>query len=301
MANHDEKNKYAYLDQLSTEELRQLLCADIDSPVNGDDEAIFYILEVIESREQAHPSSPFPDLGKSWKEFNELYNTPEAADISLYPIENDAAPVLNSICKKSIHKRPFLRRSLLVAAAIICLIAALTIPVAGYANLFQMVGQWSAEQFGFTPETPVESSSLMYPSPGPVITSGNGIRDILVQNGIKENVIPKWMPDGFKLLDEISVYEFGSSGNLQVDAAYSDGTDFLSYSVIRHKSQIYSTLYEKDEGNVEVYTTNGIEHYIFSNLSVYTAAWCIDDLECSISTSLPKSDLTKAIDSIYEE
>ena len=97
MANHDEKNKYAYLDQLSTEELRQLLCADIDSPVNGDDEAIFYILEVIESREQAHPSSPFPDLGKSWKEFNELYNTPEAADISLYPIENDAAPVLNSM------------------------------------------------------------------------------------------------------------------------------------------------------------------------------------------------------------
>lgn len=133
------------------------------------------------------------------------------------------------------------------------------------------------------------------------IKPGNDIKDILVQNGIKENVIPKWMPDGFKLLDEISVYEFGSSGNLQVDAAYSDGTDFLSYSVIRHKSQIYSTLYEKDEGNVEVYTTNGIEHYIFSNLSVYTAAWCIDDLECSISTSLPKSDLTKAIDSIYEE
>ena len=71
--------------------------------------------------------------------------------------------------------------------------------------------------------------------------------------------------------------------------------------IFYHKSQIYSTLYEKDEGNVEVYTTNGIEHYIFSNLSVYTAAWCIDDLECSISTSLPKSDLTKAIDSIYEE
>lgn len=55
MANHDEKNKYAYLDQLSTEELRQLLCADIDSPVNGDDEAIFYILEVIESRETGPP------------------------------------------------------------------------------------------------------------------------------------------------------------------------------------------------------------------------------------------------------
>lgn len=115
--------------------------------------------------------------------------------------------------------------------------------MAGYANLFQMVGQWSAEQFGFTPETPVESSSLMYPSPGPVITSGNDIRDILVQNGIKENVIPKWMPDGFKLLDEISVYEFGSSGNLQVDAAYSDGTDFyhIRLSGIKAKYIVLST------------------------------------------------------------
>ena len=69
MATSKNNDMYSYLDQLSTEELRQLLCADIDSPVNGDDEAIFYILEVIESREQAHPSSPFPDLGKSWKEF----------------------------------------------------------------------------------------------------------------------------------------------------------------------------------------------------------------------------------------
>ena len=67
MAASKNNDMYSYLDQLSTEELRQLLCADIDSPVNGDDEAIFYILEVIESREQAHPSSPFPDLGKSWK------------------------------------------------------------------------------------------------------------------------------------------------------------------------------------------------------------------------------------------
>ena len=67
ISNHDEKNKYAYLDQLSTEELRQLLSADNDSPVNGDEEAKFYILEVIESREQAHPSRPFSYLGKSWK------------------------------------------------------------------------------------------------------------------------------------------------------------------------------------------------------------------------------------------
>lgn len=109
MANHDEKNKYAYLDQLSTEELRQLLCADIDSPVNGDDEAIFYILEVIESREQAHPSSPFPDLGKSWKEFNELYNTPEAADIFVAVCVHPPRKVMDK--KSNIAKKRFIHTS----------------------------------------------------------------------------------------------------------------------------------------------------------------------------------------------
>lgn len=70
MADREAKNKYAYLDQLTTEELQELLRVDIDSPVSSDDEAIFYILGVIEKRECAVPSVSFPDLGKSWKEFS---------------------------------------------------------------------------------------------------------------------------------------------------------------------------------------------------------------------------------------
>ena len=87
MADRDTKKQYAYLDQLSTEELQELLRADIDSPVSNNDEAIFYILEVIERRGCADPSVSFPDLGKSWKEFNELYNTAEATGASLYPAD----------------------------------------------------------------------------------------------------------------------------------------------------------------------------------------------------------------------
>ena len=102
-------------------------------------------------------------------------------------------------------------------------------------------------------------------------------------------------------MDDISVYEFASSGNLQIDATYSDGTDVFAISCIRHNSQIYDTFYEKDNGEVEIYIAGGTEHYIFSNLKSYTAAWCTGSLECSISTTLPKSDLEKAIDSIYEE
>lgn len=303
MADRDTKNQYAYLDQLTTEELQELLRADIDSPVSNNDEAIFYILEVIERRGCADPSVSFPDLGKSWKEFNELYNTAEATGASLYPadlenIQPQAQEKSSPI--KSGKKARTLRRRLLVAAILVCLVAALTIPVSGYANIFQMIGQWSAEQFGFKVSNTGNYDSYETESNNSTATVGEDLQDILIQNGITEPTVPKWIPEGFELLDDISVYEFTSSGNLQIDATYSDGTDIFAISVIKHNGQAYDTIYEKDDSEVEIYVTGGIEHYIFSNLKIYTAAWCTGNLECSISTTLPKPDLEKSIDSIYE-
>ena len=304
MADRDAKNKYAYLDQLTTEELQELLRVDIDSPVSSDDEAIFYILEVIEKRGCADPSVSFPDLGKSWKEFNELYNTAEATGASLYPADLEKHHTQSQEKSSPIKpgkKARTLRRCLLVAAILVCLVAALTIPVSGYANIFQMIGQWSAEQFGFKVSNTGNYDSYETESNNSTATVGADLQNIMIQNGITEPTVPKWIPEGFELLDDISVYEFASSGNLQIDATYSDGTDIFAISCIRHNSQIYDTFYEKDNGEVEIYIAGGTEHYIFSNLKSYTAAWCTGNLECSISTTLPKSDLEKAIDSIYEE
>ena len=47
----NKKNTYAHLDRLSTEALEELLCADIKSPDDDDDEVVLHILEVIEQRE----------------------------------------------------------------------------------------------------------------------------------------------------------------------------------------------------------------------------------------------------------
>ena len=82
MAESNQTNKYAYLSRLSTKELEAILRADAESPKAGNDEAISYILEVIEQREREHPSGSFPDIDSSWKEFQTIYNTPEGADQS---------------------------------------------------------------------------------------------------------------------------------------------------------------------------------------------------------------------------
>jgi|GEM_PF-3690240 len=47
--------------------------------------------------------------------------------------------------------------------------------------------------------------------------------------------------------------------------------------------------------------SGNIEHYIFQNNNNITAAWYVDSLECSISTTLSVTELKKMIDSIYEE
>ena len=64
MVEHDRREKYAYLDQLSTSELKKILRADAESPESGDVEAIFYILEVIERREREHPTGSRTDTGQ---------------------------------------------------------------------------------------------------------------------------------------------------------------------------------------------------------------------------------------------
>ena len=61
----NKKNTYAHLDRLSTEALEELLCADIKSPDDDDDEVVLHILEVIEQREKAIPTGRLSDVDKA--------------------------------------------------------------------------------------------------------------------------------------------------------------------------------------------------------------------------------------------
>ena len=87
MAKNDEK--YAYLNRLSTEQLEELLRMDMEMAEPGNEDVVFHILEVIEQREDEHPTGRIPDVDKAWAEFQEYYNVPEGADDSLYPCKTE--------------------------------------------------------------------------------------------------------------------------------------------------------------------------------------------------------------------
>ena len=297
---HKDVNKYAYLDQLSTRELQELLRADVDSPESGDDEAIFYILEVMKKRERADPSDASSDLDRCWNEFQTVYNTPEGKDSSLYPMDEAALRAL----EPRPRKRRRLRRILLAAAAA-ALALSLAIPVTGYDSILEMIGALTMEQFTIiSAGSDTDESSEEFEG-AQVFESavGDKLRQTLVEYGITEQVVPHWLPEKFKMHGEVSIREFNGSNDIQFSVFYSDGADYLSINI----SQRYRSgngIYEKTDDEPETYVVEGTEHHIFknsNNMDTLTAVWNCGTLECAINTTLPESDLKMVIDSIYEE
>lgn len=298
MAENDQNYKYAYLDQLSTAALQDILRADIESPESGDDEAIFYILEVMKRRTQGPPLNACPDLEKSWSDFQSIYNVPEGDGKSLYPGDPlDAVSTTRKV--KSKGTRRVLRKLLMVATFLVLLTVTLTMPAFGNMSIIEMIGQWTEEQFTFRPATEVPDG-IPGESPALESSTGEALRGVLQEHGIYADVVPHWLPEGFELQYEVQVSDMGLSKALEFSAFYSDNSYYCVISIISHIDNEFYKTYEKLSPSPNIYTVNDVQHYIFDNTSTVTVAWNVDRLECSIITNYP-DELIRIIDSIYEE
>lgn len=75
-----------FLSRLSTEQLEEILRADLASPDHDDDAAILRVLSLIEERERAAPTGRLPDTELAWETFLTHYAIPEGEGQSLYPM-----------------------------------------------------------------------------------------------------------------------------------------------------------------------------------------------------------------------
>lgn len=295
-------NKYAYLDRLSTQQLEEILRADADSPGSGDDEAIFYILEVMKKRKRQDPSyDPSSDLDRCWNEFQTLYNTPEGTGQSLYPVDEQ------EIGSRPAVRRPRrLHRIVLAAAVLVLLVASLTVPVAGYTSILEMLGIWTTEQFAMQDAEagPGGAAEDFDRAQNFEETVGDELRAVLAEYGITEKVVPRWMPEDFKLQGDVLVQEPSGLNAMQFFALYSGSGDFVSLTITEYVGNAENRICEKTAVSPEVYQAGEIEHYLFQNsdnLNQWSAVWYKGTLECVINTTLSESALKQVIDSIYYE
>lgn len=299
----NETNKYAHVDRLSTETLEELLRADIESSDDDNDEAIFHILEVIEQREKEHPTGRLSDVDKAWEDFQKYYNTPEGEGLSLYP---DNKPD-NSQPKIRIVNRPVtqrvrphrIRRTLIVAAIVACLVVFAVPPALGYQNFIQMIGQWTEDVFHFGSVEALPPSNSAVENSAEHIGEYDSLQAALDDYNIVEQVVPTRIADGFEQTS-VTVTEAPEFHTVDFNVFYeNDAGKSISISITQRETP-NTAAYEKDEDDVIPYTVGDITHYIFENHERTIATWYVGTLECSIKADLALANMEKLIDSIYE-
>ena len=113
-------------------------------------------------------------------------------------------------------------------------------------------------------------------------------------HGVKENLVPTWMPKGYKNKD---LKITSSPRVLNINAIYEINDERLIIK-IRQTIGVQAPQVEKNDDFLEVYVVDGVEYYIFSNTETLQAAWSIGEFECGISGKITLEEMKKMIDSI---
>ena len=290
MVNKNQYGSDAYLEQLSTEQLEDILRADLASEDQENDEAVFHILEVLEKREKENPTGRLPDTDQAWKEFQQYYNIPEGEGQSLYPVRSD--PESQSAPTSTKRSRRFRPRKILIVAAVLVLMfgSMLTAQAAGV-DVFGAIGRWTEEKFHFE-IAPTSADG----------TTDYTFREVSTERGFSKNLIPTWYPEGFEAFEpeDNSIEDYVNSVYCQYINKEENRSYLAMVSQYYDPSSIESTVYEKDETEIEIYEHDGKNFYIMSNLDSETATWSDGTFKIDIVGQLTVDEIKQIIDSIGE-
>ncbi len=283
------RDKYAYLDQLSTRRLEALLLADAEDTSDRDtSEAVSHILEVLQKREDSLITDT-ADADKAWAEFQACYNIPEGKGQALYPCEEDRAVHREKVAStEKPRKRSIPWKLAGTIAATIALVFALMIGAqASGMDVFGALAQWTSETLHFG----VRKSSIQSENYELFLNE-------LSEYDIQKELAPTWCPTGFAA-SEPQTRDGDSNVSIQISFTNSDEkTFFISISRYTSTEFLNDRRFEKNDPSAEAYTSQGKTFYIFSNTDSISATWADGALSESIWGDLSVDEVKLIIDSI---
>ncbi|MGO5048705.1 DUF4367 domain-containing protein [Dysosmobacter sp. Sow4_B12] len=292
----EEKRKYPIFEQLSTEELNNLLAQDFAAmdEEGPDVDYIMAIMEVINKREQAAEHQT--DVDAAWKEFQEQYQGQAAAFDRSNNCETDSSHRNQTSSTSPSSKKSHTLRILLIAAVMIALLCG---TASGFGRVFQAVVNWTAETFGF--ESPY----------GETVSAEAAIQEdpyIRLRSAVAEYtdlpVIPNWAPEGTNKTPNTGVQTTERRESVSLSGFYQVGTRqfLIRIRIYNTLSVDYTGSYQWDATQTVLpYNVSGIRHDIVCNTETATVAWTNENVECLIQGDLSMEELKAMIDSIYEE
>lgn len=291
MAKVEEKGRpnseYSRFDKYDTAVLEAILQADFDAPEaeQMDMEQAFYISNLIAERK----GTKHKDVATAKAEFFEHYYPLVGEEDTLYEFDDDVLKN-NAVKRKEANVSVWLKhwRRFASAAAVILIFmfgGTVTAYAFGY-NPIAAIGRWTEDFFWF--EDAAVTSELS---------------DKLAEYGYPENVVPKWLPDGYTL-ESIKVNEYEDAFKF-IDATFvkqtDDETEYLLISYTIYLGDNKSALYEKDDESVTKYEVKDRVYYVMTNLDNRVIAWQNGSFEGSIMGKFTIEEAEKIIKSIDGE
>lgn len=275
-------DEFAKYDAMSTEELQQLLREDASKPVGeeSDTDVLFYVMEVLAKRRKERNEGKSP--GEALESFKKHYNTENE-------ISSDSERVPAALKRSGIGRW---MKGLIAAAAVFAFVigGSLTANAMGF-DLWEVIAKWTQEtfHFGYIEQTDKEQ----IPSPNSVHPYAS-LQEALEKSNITVNIIPTWIPDGYI---EVEVQTEDTPLQRRIFAKYESGDNAFRIRIVDYLSGAPAQI-EQSAPLLEVYSSNGIDYYIFKNHEQMKVVWITDNFECYIIGSLTVSEIKEMIDSI---
>ena len=205
------------------------------------------------------------------------------------PAEAESSPAPQK--KHSRLYRNFARTAII--AAVLC--GSIVAAQANGFDIFRAIAEWTSEQFHLEWSISEPSSSLQTDE-----QKYYSLQEVMEDYEVDIPLVPSAFPEGTEL-NSVSVQE--EEGHLFVTAEYTIPNGYIyvalrNSSVDGQKTVPFSEI-EKNETKVDVYSVEGIEHHILTDVSMNKAVWQNGEWECRITGDVTREELIQMIDSIY--
>lgn len=237
-----------------------------------------------------------PDEGTDPKEALAEFHRKYAPLFEEAPAELPAQTSPDILSKKPSRFR-LGRRIAVLAAAVVVLLGCMATTQAFSLSFFDFIGRWTSEIFQTQKDDVPYATIQKVPLAEGETAAYDSLQEAVDAFGITAPLVPQWIPERFILE---SVHASVNSYGVSIWAEYKENDKYLQ--IYYCETDIFdSNSVEKDDDTVKSYKINKITHYLMSDSGRQKSVWQSGDIECQIFGNISESEITKIIDSIYEE
>lgn len=269
-------------DSMSDDDLKKLLRDDFSKQEGEetDTDLLLYITELLAKRREEKNEGKTP--AEAWESFERNYHP-----------ENDDPYIFEKV--PAVQKRTGSGRwkwgRMAVAAMLVIVIGTTVTARALKPDLWGVVAQWTKETFYLA--SVGRWADIVAPNRLDVHMETE-LRALLSMYGVTEDLAPTWFPDGYK---EVSVATHQTAERRIFTAQYRKANECIHIKIANYLPSSPGQ-YEQTGFTAEVYTSNGVDYYIFWNYERLVAVWINEGYECMIAGPLSVPEMKKMIDSI---